>query len=71
MTKPARCSPKWPIISAPAIPHIWIIDPYKRTALEADQSGLRRASGLVLATPFVGEVDIAALFGDLDEPAAL
>jgi Uma2 family endonuclease len=51
------------------IPHIWVIDPYKRTALEADQTGLRRAPDLVLATPLVGAVDVGSLFRDLDESA--
>jgi Uma2 family endonuclease len=54
---------------AAGIPHIWVVDPYKRTLIEADPSGIRRPAGLVLATPLVGEVDFAALFAELDEPA--
>jgi len=53
---------------ASGIPHIWLVDPYKRTLVEADQSGIRRVSGQRLSTPLVGEVDFAALFEQLDEP---
>jgi Uma2 family endonuclease len=54
---------------AAGIPHIWVIDPYKRTVLEADGSGIRNSESKVLATPLVGEVDFAALFRELDESA--
>ena len=54
---------------AAGIPHIWVVDPYKRTLVEADQAGIRRASGQTLATPLVGEIDFAPLFQQLDEPA--
>lgn len=54
---------------AAGIPHIWVVNPYKRTLIEADQSGIRRPAGLVLSTPLVGEVDFATLFAELDEPA--
>ena len=53
---------------AAGIPHIWVVDPYKRTLVEADQSGLRRVDILRLSTPLVGEVDFAALFEHLDAP---
>lgn len=53
---------------AAGIPHIWIVDPYKRTLIEADPTGIRKPSTLVLSTPLVGEVDFAALFQQLDEP---
>lgn len=52
------------------IPFIWVIDPYKRRAMEADRSGIRSSANLVLATSLVGDVDFASLFRDLDEPAA-
>jgi Uma2 family endonuclease len=54
---------------AAGIPHIWVVDPYKRTLVEADQSGIRRPAAQTLATPLVGEVDFALLFRQLDEAA--
>jgi Uma2 family endonuclease len=54
---------------AAGIPHTWVIDPYKRTLVEADQSGIRQPESLVLSTPLVGEIDFAELFRQLDEPA--
>jgi Uma2 family endonuclease len=54
---------------ASGIPHIWLVDPYKRTLVEADQSGIRRPAGMVLSTPLVGDIDFAALFAQLEEPA--
>ena len=54
---------------AAGIPHIWVVDPYKRTLVEADQNGIRRPEQQLLATPLVGEIDFAALFQQLDEPA--
>jgi len=54
---------------AAGIPHIWVVNPYKRTLIEADQAVIRRAASLVLATPLVGEVDFASLFQQLDEPS--
>jgi Uma2 family endonuclease len=54
---------------AAGIPHIWVVDPYKRTLVEADQNGIRQPETLVLATPLVGEIDFASLFQQLDEPA--
>jgi Uma2 family endonuclease len=51
------------------IPHIWIVDPYKRTLVEADGAGIRRPAGTILATDLVGAVDFADLFRQLDEPA--
>jgi len=54
---------------AAGIPHIWVVDPYKRTLVEADQNGIRQPETLVLSTPLVGEVDFAELFQQLDEPA--
>jgi Uma2 family endonuclease len=52
------------------IPYIWLIDPYERRVMEADQSGIRLQADQILSTPLVGEVDFAALFRELDEPAA-
>jgi len=54
---------------AAGIPYVWVVDPYKRTLMEADHSGIRRAAGSVLATPLVGAVDFGPLFAKLDEPA--
>jgi Uma2 family endonuclease len=54
---------------AAGIPYIWVIDPYKRTVVEASQSGIRRATSQKLSTPLVGEVDFKALFEQLDEPS--
>jgi len=56
---------------AAGIPHIWVIDPYKRRAGEADGPHIRFSDNLILATPLVGEVDFAELFRRLDEPAIL
>lgn len=49
------------------IPFIWVVDPYKRSLVEAGPAGIRRPASQVLATPLVGEVDFAALFQELDE----
>lgn len=54
---------------AAGIPHIWIIDPYQRTVIEADPAGIRRPGTLTLSTPLVGEVDFRTLFQQLDEPS--
>jgi Uma2 family endonuclease len=54
---------------AAGIPHIWVVDPYKRTLAEADQAGIRRPRSQRLATPLVGEIDFAPLFQQLDELA--
>jgi Uma2 family endonuclease len=52
---------------AAGIPHIWMVNPYKRTLLEVDQAGSRRPATQMLATPLVGEFDFAPLFRELDE----
>ena len=54
---------------AAGIPYVWVVDPYKRTLVEADQAGIRRPARQLLATPLVGEIDFALLFQQLDEPA--
>jgi Uma2 family endonuclease len=51
------------------IPHIWIIDPYKRVVTEADQQGTRQVPTMLVETPLVGQIDFASLFQQLDEPA--
>jgi Uma2 family endonuclease len=48
------------------IPHIWIVDPYQRTVMEADAAGFREAIGLTLQTDLVGSVNFADLFAELD-----
>ena len=54
---------------AAGVPYIWVVNPYKRTLIEADHTGIRRAAGFVLSTPLVGDIDFAPLFARLDEPA--
>jgi len=54
---------------AAGIPHIWVVDPYERTLVEADKAGIRRVATRKLSTPLVGEVDFAQLFEQLGEPA--
>jgi Uma2 family endonuclease len=54
---------------AAGIPYIWVIDPYQRTLVEADQNGIRQPATPMLSTPLVGEMDFASLFEQLDEPA--
>ncbi len=54
---------------AAGIPHIWVINPYKRTLWEVVHGEIRRTTSTVLATPLVGEVDFAPLFQELDGPA--
>jgi Uma2 family endonuclease len=48
------------------IPHIWIIDPYERTVVEADGAGVREAANLTLETELVGAVNFGDLFAELD-----
>lgn len=55
---------------ASGVPHIWLVDPYKRTLIEVDRDGIRRPASTVLSTALVGDIDFAALFAQLDEPAA-
>jgi Uma2 family endonuclease len=54
---------------AAGIPHVWVVDPYKRTLVEADQDGVRRPASGILETELVGPVDFNQLFAALDEPA--
>jgi len=70
MTKCRKCWPKSATYLATGIPHIWVVDPYKHTLVEAGALGIRRPASLVLATPLAGEVDFAALFAELGEPPA-
>ncbi len=51
------------------IPYVWVVDPYRRTAIEAVHGVIRHPENMVLSTPLVGDVDFAALFAQLDEPA--
>jgi hypothetical protein len=53
---------------AAGIPHIWVVDPYKRKLWEVIQGGIRRPTATVLATPLIGEIDFGTLFQQLDEP---
>jgi Uma2 family endonuclease len=49
------------------IPHIWIVDPYQRTVMEADATGFREAVGLTLQTDLVGSVNFGVFFAELDK----
>jgi Uma2 family endonuclease len=51
------------------IPHIWVVDPYKRSVVEADAGGIREVRNLVAETELTGPVDFGALFEELYEPA--
>jgi Uma2 family endonuclease len=48
------------------IPHIWIVDPYQRTVMEADATGFREAVNFTLETELVGSVNFGELFAKLD-----
>ena len=50
------------------IPYVWVVDPYKRTLRELVDRVIRRATGTVLATPLVGEIDFAPIFEELYAP---
>jgi Uma2 family endonuclease len=54
---------------AAGIPYIWVADPYQRSLVEADRTGIHKPPSLVLSTPLVGEIDFAAFFRELDEPS--
>jgi Uma2 family endonuclease len=54
---------------AAGIQHIWIVDPYQPTVVEADQNGIRGCSTGVVETSLVGTLDFGSLFSQLDEPA--
>jgi Uma2 family endonuclease len=49
------------------IPHIWIVDPYQRTVMEADAAGFREAVDLTLETGLVGSINFGEFFVVLDE----
>jgi len=51
------------------IPHIWVVDPYKRSVVEADAGGIREVRGLVVETELTGAIDFGQLFEWLYEPA--
>jgi Uma2 family endonuclease len=48
------------------IPHIWIVDPYRRIVMEADAGGFREAANLTLETELVGAVNFGDFFAELD-----
>lgn len=48
------------------IPQIWLIDPYRRTVVEADGTGTRQAANQLVKTELTGSVDFSALFHELD-----
>jgi Uma2 family endonuclease len=54
---------------AAGIPHIWVVDPYKRLVAEADSRGIRKCVSRIPETPLVGAVDFNELFAQLDEPS--
>jgi len=49
------------------IPHIWIVDPYQRTVMEADAAGFREADNFTLETELVDSVNFGDLFAELDK----
>ena len=49
------------------IPHIWIVNPYKGTVLEADREGIRNCPNLVVETELVGQMDFRELFAQLED----
>jgi Uma2 family endonuclease len=49
------------------IPHIWIVDPYQRTVMEADATGFREAVDFTLETELVGSVNFGDLFAEVDK----
>jgi len=51
-----------------AIPHIWLLDPYQRTAFTADETAIREAPNGMLETDLVGPIDFKPLFAEPDEP---
>ena len=46
-----------------------MVDPYKRSVIEADATGIREVRGLVVETEVTGAVDFGRLFEWLYEPA--
>jgi Uma2 family endonuclease len=48
------------------VPHIWIVDPYQRTVMEADAAGFREAVNFTLETELVGSVNFGDFFAELD-----
>jgi Uma2 family endonuclease len=52
---------------AAGIPHIWVVDPYRRTVVEADAQGIRRCASGIAATDLVGSVDFNSLFAQLEQ----
>jgi Uma2 family endonuclease len=49
------------------IPHIWIVDPYRRTVMEAEATGFREAVDFTLETDLVGSVNFGDFFAELDK----
>jgi hypothetical protein len=52
------------------IPHVWVVDPYKRKVVEADGNGIRERADGVVETTLAGTVDFKQLFAELDEAGA-
>lgn len=48
------------------IPHVWLVDPYRRTVVETDGTGTRQATNQTLETDLTGPVNFAELFQELD-----
>src|SRR5215467_4831678 len=55
--KPVEMLGKIGDYQAAGIPHIWVVDPYQHTLIEADPAGIRRPATLTLSAPLVGEID--------------
>jgi Uma2 family endonuclease len=54
-------------LEAAGIPHVWIVDPYRRRLFEFCRSRLLRPGQDVLETPVVGAVDFASIFAEIED----
>jgi len=50
---------------ASGIPYVWVVDPYRREKIVADQQGIRVPPTWTFETPLVGPVDFGALLEKL------
>jgi len=44
------------------VPHIWIVDPYRRNIVAVENGVIQQATGPVLESPLTGKVDFGELF---------
>jgi Uma2 family endonuclease len=52
---------------AAGIPHVWIVDPYRRLLFEFRRGRLLRPGLEVLATAVIGSVDFAGIFAEVED----